>query len=52
MILICWILLCVAVGAAAKNRGRGFWPYTLLSALISPIGGFIVLLIVGRKTPQ
>lgn len=52
MIILLWLILCVAVGIAAKNRGRSFFAFALLSAVISPIGGIIVLLVMGHKTPS
>jgi len=49
MIIICWIIFCVVIGVMAKNRGRSFLAFALLSAIISPIGGLIVLLVIGEK---
>ena len=49
MVFICWLVLCVLVGKLAQNKGRNFWTYALLSAIISPIGGVIVLLVKGNK---
>lgn len=51
MIIICWIIFCVVIGVMAKNRGRNSFAFALLSAIISPIGGLIVLLVMGEKTP-
>lgn len=52
MIIITWLIFCAVIGYMAKNRGRGFWPFALLSAVISPIGGLIVLLVMGKKAPE
>lgn len=47
--IIAWLVFCIVVGKMAEKRGRSFWTFTLISAVISPIGGFIVLLISGKK---
>ena len=52
MFIICWLALCALVGKFAQNKGRNFWTYALLSAIISPIGGFIVLLVKGNKNNE
>lgn len=52
MIFIVWIALCFAVGYFAKTRCRNFWTYVFLSVIISPIGGCIVLLLVGKKNTE
>lgn len=49
MVVICWLVFCFLVGKFAQKRGRNFWKFVILSAIISPIGGVIVLLIVGEK---
>lgn len=51
MIIIFWLIFCVLVGVAAQKRGRSFLAFALLSAVISPLGGLIVLLVMGQKTP-
>lgn len=52
MIIICWLIFCVVIGVMAKKRGRNSLVFALLSAVISPIGGLIVLLIMGEKAPS
>lgn len=47
MVIITWLVFCFLVGKFAEKKGYNFWPYALLSAVISPIGGFIVLLLKG-----
>lgn len=47
MIIITWLVLCFLVGKFAEKKGYDLWPYALLSVIISPIGGFIVLLLKG-----
>ena len=45
-----WFILSIVAGFVAKSIGRSFWKYFFLSLFLSPIVGFIVLLIKGRKT--
>ncbi len=46
---IAWLLLSLLVAFGAKNRGRSFLGYFLLSFFLSPIIGFIILLVLGYK---
>lgn len=39
-----WLTLCVIVGVVAHINNAGFWKYFFISVLISPLGGFIILL--------
>ena len=52
MIILLWVIFCIAVGAFAKKKGRSFLLFALISVVISPIGGLIALLIVGDKAPE
>ena len=47
VIIITWLVLSFAVAYGAKNRGRSFGTYLLLSLLLSPLIGGIVLLLLG-----
>ena len=47
-----WLLLSIVCGFVAKRIGRSFWKYFFLSLLLSPVIGFIVLLIKGKKTDE
>lgn len=49
MIVVFWILFCCLVGHLAQKKGHAFGKFFLLSIVISPIGGLIVLLVVGEK---
>lgn len=42
-----WIILCILVGFYAKKNGRHGFGYFILSVLLSPLVGFIILLIIG-----
>ena len=44
-----WLLFSIVCGFVAKSVGRSFWKYFFLSLFLSPIIGFIVLLIKGKK---
>lgn len=39
-----WLALAVAVGILARQRGRGFVAWTLLGAVLTPLLGFVVLM--------
>lgn len=41
--------MCLVVGFIANKMGRSFLGFTFLSVVISPIGGLIVVLVVGKK---
>lgn len=47
-----WLLFSIVCGFVAKSIGRSFWKYFFLSLFLSPVIGFIVLLIKGRKTEE
>lgn len=49
MYLITWLILSFLVGKYAEKKGHGLWSFVILSLFISPIGGFIVVLIAGDK---
>ena len=40
---VVWLLLCALVGSVADNKGRFGWGYVLLSLILSPIIGLIVI---------
>ena len=45
MIVLVWIILSVAVGMLAAKRGRSGGAWFLIAAIISPLLGFIFLLV-------
>ena len=47
-----WLIFSIVCGFVAKSVGRSFWKYFFLSLLLSPILGFVVLLIKGKKTDE
>ncbi len=46
-LFILWVLFALAVGAWARAWNRDFFSYMLVSALVSPVFGAIVLLLKG-----
>lgn len=46
-----WVILAIVVGAVASSSGRSFIGYTALSIFLSPLVGFIVLLIASINNP-
>lgn len=51
MWVIVWIVLCFVVAWAAGQKGRSGVGYFFLSLLLSPIIGFLVLIVVPSKAP-
>ena len=50
IIFLLWVGLCALVGYYAKSNGHSFGTYMLLSLLLSPIVGFIVVAVKGKNT--
>jgi DNA polymerase III epsilon subunit family exonuclease len=46
---ILWVVLAFAVAFSAKKRGRSFGGFLVLSLLLSPVIGFIVLILRGKN---
>jgi hypothetical protein len=51
-IILFWLILAGVVGWLATTRGKGFWTYFLLSVLLSPLIGLIILLVTGGDGQQ
>lgn len=49
MVAILWLILVFLTGKYGEKRRTGFWGTMLLSALLSPIGGFLIALLAGKK---
>jgi hypothetical protein len=49
IIFFLWLVLCVVIGAAAAGRGRSGFGYFVLSFLLSPLIGGLVLLLLPNK---
>jgi hypothetical protein len=50
LILFIWLPLCLVVGSTARSRGRSFLGFSLLSALLSPLIGLVILLCLSPLT--
>ena len=50
LIFLLWVGLCALVGYYAKSNGHNFGTYMLLSLLLSPIVGFIIVAVKGKNT--
>jgi len=44
----CYLAICACVGKFAKNRGRSFWLFFILSFL-NPVLGFIIAALAGES---
>lgn len=51
-IIVVWLLLAAGVGFLADARGRNFFGYFLLSAVLSPLLGLIVVLVSANLKEQ
>ena len=47
-----WLGFCFVIGIIAKNFGRSFWKYFFLSFFLSPLIGFLVVIISGKKDKE
>jgi len=47
---IAWIGFSVLVGRLAMEIGRSFWLGYILGLVLSPLIGFIIILLIRRKT--
>ncbi len=45
MVIVVWLLLALVVGLIASWTGRNFLMWFVISIVISPVGGFIFLLL-------
>jgi len=49
VIAIMWLVFCFVVAAGAKNRGRSYIGYLLISFFLSPLVGMLIMFILGPK---
>lgn len=49
IIFILWLVLAFVVASGAKNKGRSYGGFLILSLLFSPLIGAFILLILGEK---
>lgn len=46
MIVVLWLVFAILVGVYANSKGRSGFGFFLISALLSPLIGFIIALII------
>tara|TARA_R110002167_G_scaffold329681_1_gene536355 strand:+ start:80 stop:346 length:267 start_codon:yes stop_codon:yes gene_type:complete len=46
MIIVLWIIFAILVGVYANSKGRSGFGFFLIAALLSPLIGFIIALVV------
>ncbi len=44
-----WIGICVVIGLLGRKKPFGFWFYFLLSLLLSPVVGLVVVLLMKEQ---
>lgn len=47
-----YFILVIGVSIQASSYGRSFWGYFLLSALVTPLISFFILLAAGKTAEQ
>lgn len=51
-VIVIFLLMCYGIYVMAENRGRNAWGWAICSALLSPLLGFLALLILGKTEEQ
>ena len=49
LIILGYIGICAPVGKYAKNRGRSFWLFFIISIFLNPVIGFIIAALAGES---
>ena len=49
VILAIYLGICACVGKYAKNRGRSFWLFFIISIFLNPVIGFIIAALAGES---
>lgn len=44
-----YLAICACVGKYAKNRGRSFWLFFIISIFLNPVIGFIIAALAGES---
>lgn len=47
--LLIYLGVCALVGKYAKNRGRSFWLFFIISIIVDPVLGFIIAALAGES---
>lgn len=48
--MLLWFLMCIVIAIQANKKNRSWLGYLVLSAVLSPLVGIVVLLIAGEKS--
>lgn len=48
-VVVMWLLLSICAGMVARNKGRSFFGFFLLSLLLSPLIGIIFALVMSKN---
>lgn len=51
-IVLGWLIFAIVVGVVASSRGRSGFGWFLISALLSPLIGFILVMVFPRVGPM
>ena len=49
LLLLGYLGICALVGKYAKNRGRSFWLFFIISIILNPVIGFIIAALAGES---
>ena len=49
VLLLIYLGVCALVGKYAKNRGRSFWLFFIISIIVDPVVGFIIAALAGES---
>ena len=49
VLLLIYLGFCALVGKYAKNRGRSFWFFFIISIFLDPVVGFIIAALAGES---
>lgn len=49
LLLLGYLGVCALVGKYAKNRGRSFWLFFIISIFLNPVIGFIIAALAGES---
>ena len=47
--MILYVAVCVVIGLLGNNRKLGFWGYLFASLFLTPILGFLLLIVSAKK---
>jgi hypothetical protein len=48
---VIWLIFCLLLASAAKKKGRSYSGFLALGIFLSPLIGFLILLVMGDNEP-